>query len=118
MYERYYVHHIVWFLETGAWPEGMLDHKNGDPDDNRIGNLRACTYGQNCMNAKMFAHNTSGVKGVSFRPKQGKYYAYIKRDQLMRSLGLFDTLEEAAAARAKAEKELFGEFRRTANQPL
>lgn len=109
--DRFYAHHLVWFLETNEWPT-QLDHINGNPDDNRFENLRECTHGQNCMNAGLWSHNTSGVKGVSYRSANGKFYAYIKKDQKMRSLGFYDTLEEAATVRAAAEVELFGRFRR------
>lgn len=31
--------HMIWLLETGNWPRTPLYRLNGDPDDNRIGNL-------------------------------------------------------------------------------
>ena len=51
--------------------------------------------------------NTSGVKGVSFHKRSGKYMAYITLARKRRYLGCFDTLEEAAKARREAEVELF-----------
>lgn len=51
--------------------------------------------------------NTSGVKGVSFHRRSGKYMAYITLAGKRRYLGLFATVEEAAVARREAEIELF-----------
>lgn len=30
---------VVWFMHHNEWPKGKLNHINGDPSDNRIGNL-------------------------------------------------------------------------------
>lgn len=53
------------------------------------------------------ANNTSGVKGVSFHKRSGKYMAYITLAGKRHYLGLFGTIEEAARARREAEVELF-----------
>ena len=50
--------------------------------------------------------NTSGVRGVAMT-KSGRWRAYISFKREQRSLGTFDTLEEAAGARKDAERELF-----------
>ena len=55
-------------------------------------------------------NNTTGIKGVSFRPERGKYRAYIKFQRKNIHLGTFDTLEEAAFARKEAEKYYFGDY--------
>ena len=51
--------------------------------------------------------NTSGVKGVSFHKRSGKYMAYITLAGKRHYLGLFGTIEEAARARREAEVELY-----------
>lgn len=53
------------------------------------------------------ADNTSGVCGVSYNRRRGKYEAHIEFQGTKRHLGTFARLEDAAAARAKAEEELF-----------
>ncbi len=84
-------------------PKGMIvDHINGNQFDNRRANLRMCAQQQNNW-------NRNSAKGVVRLP-YGKWMAQICRDYKRRYLGVFDTEEEAVAARRKAEKELFGEF--------
>jgi hypothetical protein len=35
----YLEHRVIWLLVTGAWPEGVVAHVNGDGHDNRWCNL-------------------------------------------------------------------------------
>lgn len=112
--KNYIAHRIAWMWFYGVKPERDLDHKNGDPSDNRISNLRLATTSQNLMNSKTRTDNTSGVKGVSWSRKSKKWYAYIVVDQKMRALGLYDEIDDAITARKRAETELHGEFARAA----
>ena len=36
----YLEHRVIWLLVTGAWPEGVVAHVNGDGHDNRWSNLQ------------------------------------------------------------------------------
>ena len=56
--------------------------------------------------------NTSGVKGVYFSRKRGKWIAQIMFRQKCYYLGGYDQIEDAAEARAEAEKNIFGNFRK------
>jgi hypothetical protein len=51
--------------------------------------------------------NTSGVKGVSYIERLHKYRAYIQIKGKQKYLGVYKTLEEAAAARKAAEEKYF-----------
>lgn len=53
------------------------------------------------------AANTTGVRGVGVRKRDGRYVAKITLRGKTRFLGAFDTLEEAAEARRGAEEEMF-----------
>lgn len=90
---------------------GLVDHVDGNGLNNCRDNLRPATASQNQQNAKRPAHNTSGVKGVSWCKTRGKWLAgivlYPKKTKF---LGYFDTLNEAAEARAAAERKYFGEY--------
>ena len=49
------------------------------------------------------AHSNSGVKGVSYSKKLGKYVAYITAKKKRYYLGTFETLDDATKARKQAE---------------
>ncbi len=99
-------HRLCWALFYGEWPSTYIDHKDGNPDNNSISNLRLATPAQNLQNTKIYVRNKSGAKGV-FLHKNGKYQAYITKDCKRHYLGLFFDFAAAVAARAKAESELF-----------
>lgn len=100
-------HRLAWLHFYGEEPPGMIDHINGDPDDNRINNLRAVTNAENCRNASLPKNNSTGRIGVSpyFFNGRTKYLARIRVDGKLKHLGYFNTVEEAGAARGRAEKE-------------
>lgn len=58
------------------------------------------------LNQKISKNNSTGYKGVS-KLKNGEYRAYIYFKGKQKHLGLFNTLEEAYAARKKAEDIYF-----------
>ncbi|WP_294645223.1 HNH endonuclease, partial [uncultured Aureimonas sp.] len=74
----YRAHHLAWLIMKSEWPTQIVDHANGDPDDNRIANLRLSTPSQNSSNRKKPATNTSGYKSVIRHHKSGRWNAQIK----------------------------------------
>lgn len=52
-------------------------------------------------------NSSTGVRGVSYHRGKQKFRAYINLRRKQVSLGLYDTLEEAAAARAAAEEKYY-----------
>lgn len=104
---RYRAHRLAWLCMTGEWPS-EVDHRNGDRADNRWENLREATRSQNNANQKRRHDNSSGVKGVSWDTLNRRWRAYINGKQI----GRFDSIDEAAAARAAAARALYGEFAR------
>src|SRR5262245_48188141 len=74
MFLRY---QIVWLLHKGEWA-GALDHKDRNPLNDRIENLRPANQSQNAANAKLFINNSSGFRGVRWREKTGKWQAIIR----------------------------------------
>jgi hypothetical protein len=105
-----YVHHIVWYMTYGVWPQAQIDHANGDRTDNRIGNLRIATQTEQNFNMKTRIDNTTGVKGVALCSKTGRYRAYITLKQKQFFLGNHESFDAAVAARRAAEVEYCGEF--------
>jgi hypothetical protein len=103
-------HRLCWILHYKQKPaDGLvIDHINGDPSDNRICNLRACTQKENSRNSVTPKNSTTNFKGVS---KQGsKYRAYVSVNRRQIHLGRFDTAEEAYAAYVTAARQHFGEY--------
>lgn len=101
--KAYLVHRIIMMLCFGHIPENAeIDHINHVRDDNHLANLRFVTRSENRKNQSVSSKNTSGVTGVYFSKARKKYRAQIKVNRKTIYLGIFETLEEAAAARAEA----------------
>ncbi len=103
------VHRIIFLMHHGFLPINV-DHKDGNPLNNQIDNLRAATYQQNAMNMKTRSTNTSGRKGVYAPSGRRRWTAAIRENGKFVHLGSFGSFEEAAAAREEAEKRVYGEF--------
>ena len=104
------MHRLVWALhqDQDPGPDFMVDHINGDPLDNRISNLRLATPAQNQCNSIIPKNNASGVKGVSFHSKKGKWTVHhpTKRNC---SIDV-SHCKDAAVLRQLAESKYQGEF--------
>lgn len=99
--KKYKTHHLIWLYFYNYLPK-ELDHINGDRLDNRISNLREVNRIENCRNKKLSITNKTGTVGVCFAKRENKYRAYIVINYKQKSLGYFDTLEEAKTAREAA----------------
>lgn len=90
----------------------MVDHRNGDPLDNRRENLRFCSMSQNQANSKVRLDSSTGFKGVNFRKDSGKFRVRLQFKNNRLNIGAFDSLGAAKLAYAEAAKKYFGEFAR------
>lgn len=108
---QYRAHRVAWWLMTGddIPPGKEIDHINRDRADNRWMNLRLVERSRNNHNSFPHRNNTSGVKGVRWVERDGKWDARIKVGGHLRLLGKFDRFEDAAAARVAAERRLLNE---------
>lgn len=88
----------------------VIDHINHNGLDNRKSNLRICTNQQNICNCNTPKNNKSGYKGVYWSKERNKWCAQISINNKTKSLGRYNTIEEAIEARKKAAKEYYGEF--------
>lgn len=100
-------HRLAWFLQTGEWPPGDIDHCNRNKADNRWKNLRLATRKQNCENRKVYRNNVLGVRGIRYRPRDRLYEPRMMHHGRRLNLGLYKTLWEAVEARKKAEQQVF-----------
>lgn len=102
---NYAAHRIAWAMHYGAFPDGPLDHINGDRADNRICNLRVVTTSENQKNTRLDRRNKSGVSGVRFRSDRQLWEASIRSDRKLIHLGRFRNFDDAVSIRRKAEVE-------------
>ena len=100
----YKAHRLAWLYVHGRWPEGLLDHINRNPGDNKLANLREATQSENMHNAKR--RSRSGVPGVRWRPERDKWTAQIRVGYRTHMLGSFVSKDEAIAARRAAERAM------------
>lgn len=96
-------HRAAWCIYHGRWPDGDIDHINGDPADNRIANLRDVSHAENMRNMKMPVTNKSGEVGIHKDPTANSYVVRIGKKL---HVGRWQTMEEAKAARHAAMKVL------------
>lgn len=106
----YLSYRIAWLLETGKWPDGEIDHKNGNSSDDSFKNLRdvsRATNQENLINpfkskkSSLFIGVYANKKG---RSKPWKSAITVNGKQI--SLGAFNTEEEAYAAYVSAKRIL------------
>ena len=90
------------------FPEGLVDHKNGNGLHNWKANLRIANHSTNQWNSRCHSDSTCGQKGVCLH-RQG-WMARISINGKRKHLGFFSSPEEAGEAYRNAAKELHGEF--------
>lgn len=102
---QYKAHRIAWFLHCGSWPDGDLDHIDGDRGNNQISNLRSVTRGGNNRNRAMSSANNSGFVGVRWVKSRRRWVSEIYFEGKQKRLGYFKTFPEAVHAREAAMRE-------------
>lgn len=98
-----YLHRLLLGL-----PDSEVDHRDGNPLNNRRNNLRLATSSQNSANTRGRL-GRSLPKGV-YLAKTGRFEAKLQVEGLQIFIGVFDSPEAAARAYDKAAILHFGEF--------
>ena len=114
----YRAHRLAWLYMHGRWPNGDVDHIDGNRADNRIANLREATRTQNNCNASLRRNNKSGVTGVSWVRQRLKWTARVYVGNSGVYLGVFNTFDEAVTARKAAADKYYREFAPTTRRML
>lgn len=100
---------IIFLWHHGYLPE-IVDHADCNPMNNDINNLRAATKADNQRNAGMYAHNTSGIKGVCWHTAAKKWMVQIKVKGKKHYLGIFKDIELAELVAQEAREKFHGAF--------
>ena len=95
---------------------GCQEHEGKTQKMRDAAGFMAGTQLSKIQNISPTSANSSGVVGVSFDKKSGKWDARLTFQGKRHYLGRYNTLAEAAAARKKAEQEWFGSFLESLNE--
>lgn len=100
----YFAHRLAWLHVHGYFPENNIDHINRNRRDNKINNLREVSQSCNLRNKVFSDKNTSGVTGVSWLKRRGKWQSYITANKKRHPLGTYGSFDDAVCARLSAEQ--------------
>jgi hypothetical protein len=103
VYSQWKKHRVVWAMHYGQWPTKMLDHIDGNKENNAITNLREVTVQENARNRRIYTNNTSGHIGIVWDSQVNKWRARIGVGGKRIGLGAYPNIEDAIAARQAAE---------------
>lgn len=106
----YLAHRVAWLLHEGAWPDGEIDHADGDGLNNRWDNLRLASRSEQCRNVRPARSNVTRCIGVSFHKGTGKYMVRGRLDGREKYLGVYATVEEAASVSREFRVAHYGRF--------
>jgi hypothetical protein len=109
-HKQYMAHRLAFYCYHNYIPEKPLvvEHADGNPQNNSIHNLRVATQQQNLMNKK--GKLGKRYKGVYYNKLCKKYYAQIKINHKSYHLGMFQTAEEAAKKYDEKAYSIYGEY--------
>jgi HNH endonuclease/AP2 domain len=105
-------HRLAWLYVHGEHPTGDIDHKNGNPADNRIANLQDRPRTEHVW--RTVARNASAATGAYRHGR--RWVARITVNGRQYHLGMYATRKEAAAAYRAAARLLRGEFAKQRRQ--
>jgi len=108
-YKLYVTHRLIWVWHGYSLePNQQIDHIDGNGLNNCIENLRAVTNKQNSENRKTANKNSkSGIKGVCWNKTKNKWHAQIQHNGKVVSLGYYENIEGAIAARITGEGKYY-----------
>ena len=113
--KQYYAHRLAWFYIYGEWndfPNAVIDHIDGNKENNKILNLRKISHQENILNQKLRKNNTSGIKGVSWHPRDKTWVVRLMINGVAKYLGSFKDIELAELVAIEARKKYHGKFAR------
>jgi hypothetical protein len=107
--QRFMVHQIVFLMHKGYLPK-IIDHIDGNIQNNSIENLRDATKSENAINKKIRKDSCTGVKNVSYHKPTGKYKVCVTVNKKRTHIGSYDDLEFAELVSLEAQNKFYGTF--------
>ena len=117
-FKKYYSHRLAWFYTNKEWPENEIDHIDGNGLNNKINNLRPVTRAENTKNTRKYNTNKSGLTGVCWDKRESKWKSYINIDGVLKNIGYFDNIFDAACSRKSASIKYEFHKNHGSNRPL
>ena len=93
----------------------QIDHINHQSLDNTRKNLNIVSHGENQQNKQKYKTNKSGHIGVNWSKKANKWSVMLSDNGQKKYIGVFADINEAVAARKKAELEFYEYKKRISN---
>ena len=113
---NYRAHRLIYQMFNEQWDitdtsrDNSIDHRDNDPLNNNIDNLRVATNSQNGANSVKQKNNTSGTTGVSWNKAAEKWRVQVKLNKKHHWGGYFVNKEDAIAKATEMRDQLHGEF--------
>jgi hypothetical protein len=107
---QFYRSRIVWKMLKGKEAKDGIDHKDRNPSNDRMQNLRPATQALNRRNSSMNSRNSSGYCGVTFHKTSGLWRARCNVNGVEYLGGYFKTKEEAAQVAARLRRKHHGKY--------
>jgi len=114
--KQYKAHRLIYQMFNEQWDitdtsqDNSVDHRDNDPLNNSIDNLRVATNSQQQHNRGKRNDNTSGTTGVTWNKARGKWKVEVAVNKKRHSGGYFVNKEDAIAKATEMRDELHGEF--------
>ena len=114
----YSANKIACLLKMGHWPQHHVRHLDGDKSNLRWSNLAFSKHEKIGPNLLSPPPHTNPHKGVSWHKRSSMWQAHISIDKHRVHLGYFIDLDDAIAARKKAEDDKERKRRSALNEKL
>ena len=104
-------HRVIFLMHHGYLPD-LIDHIDGNPNNNKIENLREATYSKNSLNKKLIKSNKSGFKNVCWDKTRNKWLVSLCVKGKLNKIGFFKDLELANLVAQEARDKYHKQFAR------
>jgi hypothetical protein len=95
-------HHFAWYMTYGNVDFIELDHKDTNPNNNKIDNLRIAD--------RLLQNRNRNSKGYTWDSKRNKWLVRIFINRKPIYIGRFDTEEEARTAYLKSKEKYWDKY--------